>query len=334
MKKLLVYGLMSIVFPVLAHTGCVRSSDGEATLQAVSTISNGAYEITGRTTMGTEDRNQCGIQYTGSERVGNPPMLIAGIDSRNFGTMSDGTPTGICGQIVEVNINGTVMDFVIVDRIFQNTSSNQLDVAKEVYYSGPLHNKNLSTDQVRLTGKIQTGLTCDSWVMQSKYQNSFCHTADTAQTTQDGFMGSSVGGYSCEDQQKWGKCGQTWMSPVCDYVCNSGAQTSSASSAGNGSSSAAATISVKNVWQGGYCADIIVSNTGSAPINSWTLDLNKNGAGISQTWNLQVIDNGQSVTVKPNNAWNSTIAQGQSNSTQGFCASGSAQVTVGTISTQ
>jgi V8-like Glu-specific endopeptidase len=31
--------------------------------------------------------------------------------------------------------------------------------------------------------------------------------------------GESVGGYSCEQQKAWGKCGEPWMQPVCDSVC-------------------------------------------------------------------------------------------------------------------
>jgi hypothetical protein len=31
--------------------------------------------------------------------------------------------------------------------------------------------------------------------------------------------GGMVGGYTCEQQKGWGKCGESWMSPVCDYVC-------------------------------------------------------------------------------------------------------------------
>ena len=31
--------------------------------------------------------------------------------------------------------------------------------------------------------------------------------------------GGKVGGYTCEEQKKWGKCAEAWMSPVCDYVC-------------------------------------------------------------------------------------------------------------------
>lgn len=31
-----------------------------------------------------------------------------------------------------------------------------------------------------------------------------------------------VGGYTCEEQAKWGKCSESWMHPVCDGVCSPG----------------------------------------------------------------------------------------------------------------
>lgn len=32
-------------------------------------------------------------------------------------------------------------------------------------------------------------------------------------------QGASVGGYTCEQQKGWGKCGESWMKGVCDSVC-------------------------------------------------------------------------------------------------------------------
>jgi hypothetical protein len=50
--------------------------------------------------------------------------------------------------------------------------------------------------------------------------------------------GGSIGGYSCEQQKAWGKCGESWMRGVCDHVCNSGSGANPASSwsSGGGSS--------------------------------------------------------------------------------------------------
>ena len=33
------------------------------------------------------------------------------------------------------------------------------------------------------------------------------------------FQGATVGGYSCEQQASWGKCGEPWMHPTCDDAC-------------------------------------------------------------------------------------------------------------------
>ena len=376
---------MSLFVLVTPTMHCVKSaSAGGAQLSA--SINQGIYDVTGRTTMGQSDRNQCGIQYTGSERVGTPPMLITGIDSRNFGSFSDGVTTPICGQIVEADLNGTVVQFVIVDRIWENTSDNQLDVAHEVFYSETMKKNNVRTDKVTLTGKTHTGLTCDEWVLQDKYYNAYCKQktstaapapassgTDASVDSLDGGNGSvggyscedqkkwgkcgqpwmspvcdavcgvwsntkvaSAGGYSCEDQKKWGKCGQTWMSPACDAVCNGASDQSSVASGTPAAAPAAvsANIVVKSSWQGGYCADLVVVNRSAQQISSWIVTLNKNGDAITQSWNLQVKDDGDRITVSPVASWNGSIAAGQSNSTQGFCASsadGSVSMTVPSV---
>ena len=32
-------------------------------------------------------------------------------------------------------------------------------------------------------------------------------------------LAASIGGYTCEEQASWGKCGESWMHPTCSYAC-------------------------------------------------------------------------------------------------------------------
>jgi hypothetical protein len=149
----------------------------------------GNFWITGRIDMGDYDRLQCGIVYTGAEVVGSPPRMIAGLDSVNFGTEENGKPTDKCGKIARATINGKQVDFVIADRIHQNTSSsrnsNQLDVAKKAFDAPDIvGGQNIDDAPVVLTGEVASGLTCCDWVSQDKYYNDFCSSYGSGQGCQ------------------------------------------------------------------------------------------------------------------------------------------------------
>jgi hypothetical protein len=166
----------AVLVGAFALTGCeLDAHERPAGASYGSFRRPGSFEITARTTMAPRAQNQCGIQYSDDEKVGSPPMWIAGIDSINFGSESDGSPTGMCGRVASTNINGTQMEFVIVDRIWENDSRNrnynQLDVAKWVYEHGPLNRNNLQSSPVTLTDGIHTGLGCNGWVSGQPYCN-------------------------------------------------------------------------------------------------------------------------------------------------------------------
>jgi hypothetical protein len=66
----------------------------------------------------------------------------------------------------------------------------------------------------------------------------------------------------------------------------------------------------ENEWRGGFVADVALTNTGSAPINGWTLGFTFPGdQRISNGWNATVIQTGASVTAA-NASYNGTIAPG------------------------
>ncbi len=133
----------------------------------------GGYEVTGRTSMGLRDPNQCGIDYSGNERVGNQQLLITGIDNTHFGTNQDGQLTSSCGRVAYLHLNGKRHPFVIVDRIWEARHASQLDVAREFFY-GPMGSNNVSNGTVEITSTVASGLTCRSWTKGKPHANEYC----------------------------------------------------------------------------------------------------------------------------------------------------------------
>ena len=73
-------------------------------------------------------------------------------------------------------------------------------------------------------------------------------------------------------------------------------------------------------WPGGFQGDVKVTNTGTGPVNGWTLKWTyPSGQQIAQLWNGTVTQSGSAVTVT-NTSWNGALAPGGSASF-GFLAS-------------
>lgn len=65
-----------------------------------------------------------------------------------------------------------------------------------------------------------------------------------------------------------------------------------------------------NSWQNGFTADVSVTNTGSGPVNGWTLTYDlPAGQQVTSAWNATVTQSGSAVTAR-NIGWNGTIAPG------------------------
>jgi hypothetical protein len=72
-------------------------------------------------------------------------------------------------------------------------------------------------------------------------------------------------------------------------------------------------------WTGGFGANLVISNNGTAPVNNWTLSFTF-GDAITSLWNGNLTQNGSAVTVT-NASWNGAIAAG-ANTTVGFNGNG------------
>ncbi|MGW7299146.1 cellulose binding domain-containing protein [Streptomyces sp. NPDC054829] len=74
----------------------------------------------------------------------------------------------------------------------------------------------------------------------------------------------------------------------------------------------AVTYKVTNQWQGGFQADVQLSNTGTSAWSGWALTWSfPNGQTVSQMWNAEHTQSGSSVTAK-NVGWNANVAAGSS----------------------
>ncbi|MFE0674703.1 cellulose binding domain-containing protein [Streptomyces sp. NPDC058867] len=74
----------------------------------------------------------------------------------------------------------------------------------------------------------------------------------------------------------------------------------------------AVTYAVTNQWQGGFQADVRLTNTGTAAWSGWSLDWSfPNGQTIGQIWNAERTQSGSAVTAR-NVGWNANVAAGAS----------------------
>jgi hypothetical protein len=88
---------------------------------------------------------------------------------------------------------------------------------------------------------------------------------------------------------------------------------------GPGGTSCKVTYTVTNQWQGGFGANIAITNTSSTAWSGWTLKFSfANGQTITQLWNGTVAQSGNAVTVT-NASYNGSVAPGASvNPSPGF----------------
>lgn len=85
------------------------------------------------------------------------------------------------------------------------------------------------------------------------------------------------------------------------------------------SGAAEATLTIQSDWGAGYCANVVIQNSGTSEVNGWSVELNLNGSAISNLWN----GNRSGETVRPV-THNASIAPGNDVSF-GFCATGNSR---------
>jgi poly(3-hydroxybutyrate) depolymerase len=89
-----------------------------------------------------------------------------------------------------------------------------------------------------------------------------------------------------------------------------------------------ATMTVDS-WGAGYCANIALANTSTAPVTSWTLVVALNGTTLNNLWGGTSSVSGGQLTIRPLD-YNTNIAPGAT-ATLGFCGSGTATPALSTL---
>ena len=86
-------------------------------------------------------------------------------------------------------------------------------------------------------------------------------------------------------------------------------------SGSSGATACAVAITVTDQWQGGFTANVTVTNSGTVETSSWSVGWTwpNSGTTISTSWNTVVTQTGNSVTAT-NESYNGQIAPGQSTS--------------------
>jgi hypothetical protein len=75
-----------------------------------------------------------------------------------------------------------------------------------------------------------------------------------------------------------------------------------------------------SAWQGGYQTNFTVTNASGNTVNTWKLKIKKNGINITQSWCVNIQQQGDYYVITPM-SWNSTLGNGQS-ATFGIIGSG------------
>lgn len=117
-----------------------------------------------------------------------------------------------------------------------------------------------------------------------------------------------------ESETSWSAPPSNW--DVCYRVANTSWSTTNQACAGT--SSLSATAQVVADWSSGYCATVTVSNAGTGPVTSWTLNLDLHESQRTDSWNAIFTSVGNSqYTITPQ-PWTAVVEANQSVSF-GFC---------------
>jgi hypothetical protein len=122
----------------------------------------------------------------------------------------------------------------------------------------------------------------------------------------NGSSGARVGGYTCQQQKDWGKCGESWMSPVCDSVCKGPTKTKRNGGSSGGGMVGGYTCQQQKSW--GKCGQSWMSpvcdsvckgsstsrpsggSSGGGMVGGYTCQQQKDWGKCGQSWMSPVCD--------------------------------------------
>ncbi|HEY3872914.1 MAG TPA: cellulose binding domain-containing protein [Actinocrinis sp.] len=106
-------------------------------------------------------------------------------------------------------------------------------------------------------------------------------------------------------------------SPSASHSASPSASPSSSPSSSPSAGGCTVTYSTTSQWTGGFTANVVVANSGTAPINGWTVGFTFAGdQKVTNAWNAVVAQSGETVSAV-NESYNSTISAG-GNTSFGF----------------
>jgi cellulase/cellobiase CelA1 len=78
-------------------------------------------------------------------------------------------------------------------------------------------------------------------------------------------------------------------------------------------------LPVTSNWNGGYCVNVAVTNSGTAASTSWSAVINMQQSTMYSSWNGNFSGASGSITSTPL-SWNAVIQPGETITSIGFCA--------------
>jgi cellulase/cellobiase CelA1 len=208
--------------------------------------------------------------------------------------------TGYCATVTIVNNgNAVITDWTVVLDLNEATLASSWDATATT--AGTLLTvKPLSwTSEIAVGGSVEFG---------------FCATA-TGSNYQPVLVSLEVvGGGSSEGT---GGTSSTGGAPPSTGGVPATGGTSATGGVG-GSAPPTAAIGLQSDWGTGYCANVRLSNSGTATITDWTVELELNQSTVNNLWSGTFTTSGSRISVRPL-AWNSTVGSGASTDF-GFCA--------------
>ena len=203
-------------------------------------------------------------------------------------------------EVVNLLVGGTVVDsWTLTTTLTDYTVATDIDGEIRVAFSNDASGRDVQVDYVVVNGEIR----------QAEDQD------DNTGVWGNGACGG--GSYS-----EWLHCNGSigFGSTVSDTATSTAADDGSSTSAQTDSAQAdaVATVSISNDWNGGYCADLTVTN-GTDAVVTWSVDVAVDGT-VDSLWNADWSQTNDILHVSGLD-WNSTLQPGQSISSIGFCAS-------------
>jgi cellulase/cellobiase CelA1 len=259
--------------------------------------SAGAPAETGGATLGTGGTGGAG---------GNPSPATVDI------TLPYDWGTGYCATVTITNHGSAVItDWTVVLEL------NQAELANIWNSSGTTDGTLLTAKPLSFTSQIAVGGSAEFGYCATATGPNYQPVLVSVEVVGGGSSGGTGGASSTGGAPSTGGVPSAGGTSATGGVPSAGG-TSATGGIGGGSGVATAAIDLQSDWGTGYCANVRLSNNGTAPIIDWTVELELDESTVNNLWSGTFTTSGSRISVQPL-SWNSTIASGGWTDF-GFCA--------------